>query len=45
MAGETIALQSEVFFDKLTKQWFIDSWRAFGVAPSVASFAGTLYKP
>lgn len=45
LAGETIPLQSEVFFDKLTKQWFIDSWRAYGVAPSVAAFAGTLYKP
>lgn len=45
MAGETIALQSEVFFDKLSKQWFIDSWRAYGVAPSVAAFAGTLSKP
>lgn len=45
MAGETIALQSEVFFDKKDKQWFVDSWRAYGVAPSVASFAGTLSKP
>lgn len=45
LAGETIALQSEVFFDKLTKQWFIDSWRAYGVAPSVAAFAGVLNKP
>lgn len=45
MAGETIALQSEVFFDKLSKQWFIDSWRSFGVAPSVAAFAGNLNKP
>lgn len=45
MAGETIALQSEVFFDKLSKQWFIDSWRSFGVAPSVAAFAGNLSKP
>lgn len=45
MAGETIALQSEVFFDKLSKQWFIDSWRAYGVAPSVAAFAGVVNKP
>lgn len=45
MAGETIPLQSEVFFDKLSKQWFIDSWRAYGVAPSVAAFAGVLQKP
>lgn len=45
LAGETIALQSEVFFDKLSKQWFIDSWRSYGVAPSVAAFAGILSKP
>lgn len=45
MAGETIPLTSEIFFDKLTKQWFVDSWRAYGVAPSVAAFAGTIAKP
>jgi hypothetical protein len=45
MAAETIALTSDVFFDKLTKQWFVDSWRAYGVAPSVAAFAGVLSKP
>lgn len=45
LAGETIPLQSEVFFDKLQKQWFVDSWRAYGVAPSVAAFAGILSKP
>lgn len=45
MAAETIALQSDVFFDKLTKQWFVDAWRAYGVAPSVAPFAGVINKP
>lgn len=45
LAGETIPLTSEVFFDKLTKQWFVDSWRAYGVAPSVAAFAGVINKP
>lgn len=45
MAGETISLQSEIFFDKLSKQWFIDSWRAYGVAPSAAAFAGVVQLP
>lgn len=45
LAGETIALQSDVFFDKVTKQWFVDSWRSYGVSPSQASFAGVLRKP
>lgn len=45
MAAETIALQSDVFFDKVTKNWFVDAWRAYGVAPSVAAFAGVVKKP
>lgn len=45
MAAETIALQSKVFFDDISKNWFVDAWRAYGVAPSVAAFAGVLVKP
>ena len=45
IAGETIPLTSDVFWDKLSKQWFIDSYRAYGVAPSVAAFAGCVLKP
>jgi hypothetical protein len=45
LAGETIPLQSKVWFDDLSKQWFIDSWRSYGVAPSVAAFAGVISKP
>lgn len=45
MAGETIPLQTKVFFDDISKQWFVDAWRAFGVAPSVAAFAGVLETP
>jgi hypothetical protein len=44
MAGETIALQSKVFFDDISKHWFVDAWRSFGVAPSVAAFAGVIKK-
>ena len=32
LAGETIPLQSDVFFDKVERQWFIDSFMAFGVS-------------
>lgn len=45
LAGETIPLQSKLFFDDLSKNWFIDAWRAYGVSPSVAAFAGVLLKP
>lgn len=45
LAGETIPLQSKVFFDDISKNWFVDSWRAYGVAPSVAAFAGVVLKP
>jgi hypothetical protein len=45
LAGETIALQSKVFFDDLSKNWFVDAWRSYGVAPSVAAFAGVLSLP
>jgi hypothetical protein len=32
LAGETIPLTSDVFYSKEEKQWFIDSFTAFGVA-------------
>lgn len=32
LAGETIPLQSEVYYSQIEKQWFIDSFLAFGVA-------------
>lgn len=45
LAGETIPLTSDLFFDKVSKQWFVDSWRAYGVMPSVATFSGAILKP
>lgn len=32
LAGETISKSSDVFFDKVERQWFIDSFLAFGVS-------------
>lgn len=45
LAGETIPLQSKVWFDDLSKNWFVDSWRAYGVTESIAAFAGVVQKP
>lgn len=30
LVGETIALSSDVYFDKIERQWFIDSYQAYG---------------
>lgn len=30
LVGETIPLTSDVYFDKVEKQWFIDSWLSYG---------------
>lgn len=45
LAGETIPLQTKLFFDDISKNWFVDAWRAYGVTPSVAAFAGVLLNP
>lgn len=45
LAGETIPLTSDTFFDKLTKQYFIDSWLAFAATPDRAEYAGIIEKP
>jgi hypothetical protein len=45
LAGETIPLTTDVFWDKLTKQWFVDAHLAYGVTPNRAEFAGVILKP
>ena len=45
MAGETIPLVTDVFWDKLTKQWFVDAHLSYGVTPNRAEFAGVILKP
>jgi hypothetical protein len=45
MAGETIPLQTDVFYDKLYKQWFVDAHLAFGVTPNRAEYSGVILKP
>lgn len=44
MAGETIPLQSDVYFDKLEKSWFIDSWLAFAVTVNRPDCCGAVFK-
>lgn len=44
LAGETIPLQSKVFFDDLSKQWFCDTWLSFGVTANRAEFAAVIKK-
>lgn len=44
LAGETIPLTSDVFYDKKSKMWFIDAHLSFGVGPNNPAFAGLLKK-
>lgn len=44
LAGETIPLTSEVFYDQKSKMYFIDAYLAFGVGPNNPAFAGVLKK-
>ena len=45
LAGETIPLESDVFYDKIYKSWFVDSHTSFGVTPDRAEFAGSIWLP
>jgi hypothetical protein len=45
LAGETIPLTTDVFWDKVTKQWFVDAHLAYGVTPNRAEFSGVILKP
>ena len=40
MAGETIPVQSDIFYDKLLKSWVVDSHMAFAVGPNRVEYAG-----
>lgn len=45
MAGETIPLTSKVFWDEVSKHWFVDSWLAYSVGPNRAEYAGSILIP
>lgn len=44
LAGETIPLQSDVWFSKEEKTWFIDSWLSFGVTVNRPDCCGAVFK-
>ncbi|AFY63153.1 major head protein [Cronobacter phage vB_CskP_GAP227] len=45
LAGSTIPVTSKIFFDDLSKLWFIDSWLAFGVTINRTEYAGVIKLP
>lgn len=45
LAGETIPLTHDVFFDKITKQWFVDSHMAYNVTTNRAEYSGAILLP
>lgn len=45
LAGETIPLETDVWYNKDYKSWYIDAHMAFGVAPNRAEYAGALLLP
>lgn len=44
LAGETIPLTSDIWFDRKEKQWFIDSFLAFSVTVNRPDVCGTVNK-
>jgi hypothetical protein len=44
MAGETIPLTSDMWFNREEKQWFIDSFLAFGVTVNRPDCCGAVFK-
>jgi len=45
LAGETIPLTTDVFWDQKSKHWFVDAYLAFAAGPNRAEFAGVISKP
>lgn len=45
LAGETIPLTSDLFYDKIYKTWFVDSHAAFGVTADRSEYAGAILLP
>ncbi len=45
LAGETIPLASDVYYEKVEKMWFVDSHLSYAVTPNRAEFAGAIWLP
>ncbi len=42
LSGASIPLQSDIYWDKQTKSWFIDSWLALGAAENNPAYAAVV---
>lgn len=42
LAGETISRQTKIFFDDVSKHWYIDTWQSFGVTTNRTEYAGAV---
>lgn len=45
LAGETIPLESDVFYDKIYKSWFVDSHLSYSVTPNRPEYSGAILLP
>lgn len=45
LAGETIPLTTSVFYEELTKLWYVDAHLSFGATPNRAEYAGRIILP
>jgi len=45
MAGVTIPVTTDIFWDKVYKMWFVDAHLSFAAGPNRAEFAGRIMKP
>lgn len=45
LAGETIPLQTKVFFDDVSKNWFVDAWLSYAVTPNRPEYSGAILLP
>lgn len=43
LAGETIPLTSDIYYDKIELQWFIDSYMSFGVTVNRPDLCGAVF--
>lgn len=42
LAGETIPLESKVFFDDVSKHWYVDAWLSWGATVNNNAYSGVL---
>jgi hypothetical protein len=45
LAAQPIAPKSKIFYDDISKSWYVDTDFAFGAKPNRAEYAGALVLP